>query len=67
MTNHIYIYNSLTGAKEKFEPIQAPNVGVYVCGPTVYSEVHLGNCRTFISFDVIVSEEQLFASKTQKE
>ena len=50
MTNHIYIYNSLTGSKEKFEPIQSPNVGVYVCGPTVYSEVHLGNCRTFISF-----------------
>ncbi len=54
MTNDIYIYNSLTGTKEKFEPIQPPNVGVYVCGPTVYSEVHLGNCRTFISFDVIV-------------
>jgi len=54
MTNQIYIYNSLSGKKEKFEPVQSPNVGIYVCGPTVYSEVHLGNCRTFISFDIVV-------------
>ena len=47
------IYNSLSGKKETFVPIKGENVGLYVCGPTVYSYVHLGNCRTFISFDLI--------------
>lgn len=47
------IYNTLTRAKEVFEPINPGMVGMYVCGPTVYSDVHLGNCRTFISFDLI--------------
>ncbi len=47
------IYNSLTGQKEVFEPINEGHVGMYVCGPTVYSNVHLGNCRTFMSFDMI--------------
>ncbi|MAZ29075.1 MAG: cysteine--tRNA ligase [Cytophagaceae bacterium] len=47
------IYNSLTGKKEQFTPIHEGNVGMYVCGPTVYSNVHLGNVRTFISFDMI--------------
>ena len=49
----LYIYNSLTSSKEKFKPLRNNNVGMYVCGPTVYNDVHLGNCRTFISFDVI--------------
>ena len=49
----LVIYNTLSRAKERFEPISPPFVGMYVCGPTVYSEVHLGNCRTFISFDLI--------------
>ena len=49
----LYIYNSLTGTKEVFKPILEGNVGMYVCGPTVYSNVHLGNVRTFMSFDVI--------------
>ncbi len=47
------IYNSFTRSKEKFIAIQPPHVGLYVCGPTVYSDVHLGNCRTFISFDMV--------------
>ncbi|MCF4102328.1 cysteine--tRNA ligase [Gillisia sp. M10.2A] len=47
------IYNSMTGKKELFTPISEGNVGMYVCGPTVYSNVHLGNCRTFISFDLV--------------
>jgi cysteinyl-tRNA synthetase len=47
------IYNSLSGEKETFIPIHEGNVGMYVCGPTVYSNVHLGNVRTFMSFDVI--------------
>ncbi len=47
------IYNSLTGQKEVFKPLNEGHVGMYVCGPTVYSNVHLGNVRTFMSFDVI--------------
>jgi cysteinyl-tRNA synthetase len=47
------IYNSLTAEKEIFIPIHENNVGMYVCGPTVYSNVHLGNVRTFLSFDFI--------------
>lgn len=47
------VYNSLSKEKEIFEPLNAPYVGMYVCGPTVYSNVHLGNVRTFMSFDVI--------------
>lgn len=49
----IKIYNSLSGEKEVFTPIHDGNIGMYVCGPTVYSNVHLGNVRTFMSFDVI--------------
>jgi cysteinyl-tRNA synthetase len=47
------IYNTLSREKEEFKPITPGHVGIYVCGPTVYSDVHLGNCRTFISFDII--------------
>jgi cysteinyl-tRNA synthetase len=47
------VYNSLSGKKEVFKPITSNYVGMYVCGPTVYSNVHLGNCRTFMSFDLI--------------
>ena len=49
----VKIYNSLSGEKELFKPIHEGNIGMYVCGPTVYSNVHLGNVRTFMSFDVI--------------
>lgn len=49
----IKIYNSLSGEKEIFTPISGGYIGMYVCGPTVYSNVHLGNVRTFMSFDVI--------------
>ena len=47
------IYNSISGKKETFNTVTKDNVGMYVCGPTVYSNVHLGNLRTFTSFDVI--------------
>ncbi|MCF6296173.1 MAG: cysteine--tRNA ligase [Flavobacteriaceae bacterium] len=47
------IYNSLTGKKDIFNPINEGHIGMYVCGPTVYSNVHLGNVRTFMSFDMI--------------
>ncbi|GCD80546.1 cysteine--tRNA ligase [Schleiferia thermophila] len=52
-SQQLTIYNTLTGQKERFEPLNPPYVGMYVCGPTVYNDVHLGNCRTFISFDVV--------------
>jgi len=53
MNQNLFVYNTLTHKKEKFIPLHPPLVGMYVCGPTVYSDVHLGNCRTYISFDLI--------------
>ncbi len=53
MQSRLTIYNSLTKKKEIFVPLAPPFVGMYVCGPTVYNDVHLGNVRTFLSFDVI--------------
>jgi cysteinyl-tRNA synthetase len=53
MKQNLFVYNTLTRKKEKFEPLNPPFVGMYVCGPTVYSDVHMGNCRTYISFDLI--------------
>ena len=53
MSSLLQVYNSLSGKKEVFKSILPKRVGMYVCGPTVYSNVHLGNCRTFISFDLI--------------
>ena len=49
----IKIYNTLSGDKEAFKPLTEGYIGMYVCGPTVYSNVHLGNVRTFMSFDMI--------------
>lgn len=51
--SQISLHNSLTRQKESFEPRTPGFVGMYVCGPTVYNDVHLGNCRTFVNFDVI--------------
>lgn len=51
--HQLKLYNSLSGEKETFIPINSDKVGMYVCGPTVYSNVHLGNVRTFMSFDMI--------------
>ena len=53
MKQNLFVYNTLTRKKEEFIPLNPPHVGMYVCGPTVYSDVHLGNCRTYISFDLI--------------
>ena len=47
------IQNSLSGDKEVFKPIVEGHIGMYVCGPTVYSDVHLGNVMTFVRFDFI--------------
>ena len=52
-TNSLKIYNTLSGEKEVFVPLHDGNIGMYVCGPTVYSNVHLGNVRTFMSFDMV--------------
>lgn len=47
------LHDTLSGKKVEFKPLEEGFVGMYVCGPTVYSTAHLGNCRTFVSFDVI--------------
>lgn len=49
----VFLTNSLSGKKERFEPLHQGQVGMYVCGPTVYNKVHLGNARTFMTFDLI--------------
>lgn len=51
--SELFIYNSLSRQKEKFTPINAPHVGLYVCGPTVSGESHLGHARPYITFDVV--------------
>lgn len=51
--NQLKIYNSLSKSKELFKPVHEGHVGMYVCGPTVYSNAHLGNVRTFMFFDVV--------------
>lgn len=53
MQNDLFIYNSLTKKKEKFEPLHPPFVGLYVCGPTVYSDAHLGHARPAVIFDLL--------------
>ena len=53
MENKLYIYNTLTRKKELFKPLHAPHVGLYVCGPTVYGDGHLGHARPAITFDVL--------------
>lgn len=53
MPTDLTLYNTLTRQKEVLKPLVEGHVGMYVCGPTVYNPVHLGNCRTFVSFDII--------------
>jgi cysteinyl-tRNA synthetase len=53
MEHKLFIYNSLSRKKERFQPINPPFVGLYVCGPTVYSDSHLGHARPFITFDIL--------------
>ena len=53
MKGTLKIYDSLSRDKVEFKPMNEGFVGMYVCGPTVYNDVHLGNCRTFVSFDII--------------
>lgn len=65
MTHQLKIYNSLSGEKEVFKPILDGAVGMYVCGPTVYSNVHLGNVRTFMSFDFVYRTLQFLGYKVR--
>lgn len=53
MEQKLYIYNTLSREKELFVPLHAPNVGMYVCGPTVYSDAHLGHARHGVTFDLL--------------
>jgi len=53
MTNNLFVYNTLTRKKERFEPIKPPFVGLYACGPTVYGDAHLGHARQAITFDIL--------------
>ena len=47
------VYNSLTGKKEEFVPLNEGHVGMYVCGPTVYGHAHIGHAKAYITFDVL--------------
>src|SRR5215469_3409761 len=53
MKRTLYVYNTLTRSKEKFEPLKPPHAGLYVCGPTVYGDAHLGHARPAITFDLL--------------
>jgi cysteinyl-tRNA synthetase len=53
MENNLFVYNTLSRQKELFVPINSPHVGMYVCGPTVYGDAHLGHARPAISFDLV--------------
>ncbi|HSZ26446.1 MAG TPA: cysteine--tRNA ligase [Cytophagaceae bacterium] len=65
MKDKLRIYNTLTKTKEKFEPISDPHVGIYVCGPTVYGEAHIGNARPAIIFDVVYRYLQYLGYKVR--
>ena len=53
MENKLFIYNTLSRNKEVFEPVNPPHVGMYVCGPTVYGDGHLGHARPAVTFDLV--------------
>ena len=53
MNKDIFLSNSLGGEKQKFIPINDKNIGMYVCGPTVYDDPHIGNARPIVIFDIL--------------
>ena len=65
MEQKLTIYNSLTRKKEEFVPVHEGHVGMYVCGPTVYSDVHLGNVRSFLTFDIVFRYLQFIGYKVR--
>lgn len=62
---NLVIYNTLHRQKERFQPIAAPNVGMYVCGPTVYGDPHLGHARPSITFDILFRYLQYIGYKVR--
>jgi cysteinyl-tRNA synthetase len=65
MKENLKVYNTLSRTKEKFEPLMDPHVGMYVCGPTVYGEAHIGNARPAVTFDVVYRYLQLIGYKVR--
>lgn len=65
MTNNLFVYNTLTRKKERFEPLNSPFVGLYACGPTVYGDAHLGHARQAITFDVLFRYLQYLGYKVR--
>ncbi|TAF67754.1 MAG: cysteine--tRNA ligase [Cytophagales bacterium] len=65
MTNSLKLYNTLTRQKETFEPLNPPFVGMYVCGPTVYNDAHIGNARPAVVFDVLYRYLQFLGYKVR--
>lgn len=65
MEQNLVIYNSISRKKESFIPLVPGRVGMYVCGPTVYSDVHLGNVRTFLTFDIVYRYLQFIGYKVR--
>ena len=65
MENPLFIYNTLTRRKELFKPLEEPHVGMYVCGPTVYGDPHLGHTRPAITFDVLFRYLKLLGYKVR--
>ena len=63
MEHQLTIYNTLDRKKELFVPLHAPHVGMYVCGPTVYGDAHLGHARPAITFDLDVYKRQVQSSR----
>ncbi len=63
--NKLYIYNTLNRKKEEFKPLNPPHVGMYVCGPTVYGEPHLGHARPAITYDVLFRYLQYLGYKVR--
>lgn len=61
----LHIYNTLSRKKEKFEPIEKDFVGIYVCGPTVYGDSHLGHAKSYVSFDVVVRYLRYLGNKVR--
>ena len=53
MTKNLNFFNTLSNKKEKFVPINEKNIGMYVCGPTVYDDPHIGNARPIVVFDIL--------------
>ena len=65
MKNELVVYNTLIREKVKFEPLNSPLVGMYVCGPTVYSHAHIGNARPAITFDILYRYLQFIGYKVR--